>query len=337
MTAASKKICLTGIKPTGVPHLGNYMGAIKPAIESSKTGEYDGYYFIADYHSLITVHDGKRLQSDIYEVAASWLACGFDPNSATLYKQSDIPEILELNWILNCFTSKGLMNRAHAYKAAVQSNVENSKDEDAGVNLGLFTYPILMAADILHVNADIVPVGEDQLQHIEIARDIASSFNHAYKSEFFTQPEAVVSKSEVKLLPGLDGRKMSKSYNNHIPLFLEEKALKKTINKIVTDSTPPEEPKDPNNSLIFDIYRFFATEAEQAALAKRYQEGIGWGYAKLELFEVVNRELTQFRNEYNKLMADKSYIDQILKNGANKVREISSKRLLETKKIIGVI
>lgn len=332
----SKKICLTGIKPTGMPHLGNYMGAIKPAIENTKDSNNEGYFFIADYHSLITIHNASQLKSDIYEVAAAWLACGLDPKKTVLYKQSDIPEILELNWILNCFTAKGLMNRAHAYKASVQSNVENQKDEDQGINLGLFTYPILMAADILHINTDNVPVGEDQLQHIEIARDIASTFNHNYKNDFFKLPNAIVSKADVKLLPGIDGRKMSKSYQNHIPLFLEEKALKKTINKIVTDSTAPEDPKDPNDSLIFDMYKFFATKEEQDILAKRYADGIGWGYAKLELFEVVNRELSEFRKKYHELMSDKSYIDSVLKEGALKVREISSKRLSEVKSIIGV-
>lgn len=332
----SKKICLTGIKPTGMPHLGNYMGAIRPAIENAKDLDSRGYFFIADYHSLITIHSANQLRSDIYEVAAAWLACGLDPKKTVLYKQSDIPEILELNWILNCFTAKGLMNRAHAYKASTAANIENKKDEDQGINLGLFTYPILMAADILHINSDEVPVGEDQLQHIEIARDIASSFNHNYDCDFFKLPNAVVSKAEVKLLPGIDGRKMSKSYQNHIPLFLEEKALKKTINKIVTDSTPPETPKDPNGSLIFDMYKFFATKSEQDALAQRYQDGIGWGHAKLELFEVVNRELTEFRAKYQEIINDKSYIDSVLKDGANQVREISAERLKQVKKLIGV-
>ncbi|EQC44810.1 tryptophan--tRNA ligase [Bacteriovorax sp. Seq25_V] len=332
----SSKICLTGIKPTGMPHLGNYMGAIKPAIETANKGEFKGYYFIADYHSLITIHNGDQLRSDIREVAAAWLASGLDPKKVVLYKQSDIPEILELNWIINCFTAKGLMNRAHAYKAAVQTNTENGKDEDQGVNLGLFTYPILMAADILHINSDIVPVGEDQLQHIEIARDIASSFNHAYKKDFFKLPKAIVAEGENKLLPGLDGRKMSKSYNNHIPLLLPEKKLQKTINKIVTDSTGPEEPKDPNNSLIFDMYKFFSSNEEQEAFAKRFREGIGWGHAKAELFNVVNREVAPIRAEYDKLLADPGYIDTVLKDGADAVREVSSRQLAEIKKLIGV-
>ncbi|EPZ52233.1 tryptophan--tRNA ligase [Bacteriovorax sp. BAL6_X] len=333
--SSKKKICLTGVKPTGMPHLGNYIGAIKPAIENVKNSEMNGYFFIADYHSLITVHDGETLRNDIYEVAATWLAAGLDPEKAVLYKQSDIPEITELNWIISCFASKGLMNRAHAYKAKKDKNAEENRDEDFGINIGLFSYPVLMAADILFMNTNYVPVGEDQLQHIEIARDIASSFNHKY-GDLLTLPEAIVSKEEVKLLPGLDGRKMSKSYGNHIPCFVPEKKLKKMINKITTDSTPPEAPKNPDDSLIFDIYKFFATKEEQDALAKRYQEGIGWGYAKLELFEIVNREMKEARGKYDALMADKSQIDKILAEGAAKVRPIAQENLRRIKKAIGV-
>lgn len=332
---SKKKICLTGVKPTGMPHLGNYIGAIKPAIDNVNNSEMEGYFFIADYHSLITVHDGETLRNDIYEVAATWLAAGLDPEKAVLYKQSDVPEITELNWIISCFASKGLMNRAHAYKAKKDKNAEENRDEDFGINMGLFSYPVLMAADILFMNTNYVPVGEDQLQHIEIARDIASSFNHKY-GDLLTLPEAIVSKEEVKLLPGLDGRKMSKSYNNHIPCFVPEKKLKKMINKITTDSTPPEAPKNPDDSLIFDIYKFFATKEEQDALAKRYQEGIGWGYAKLELFEIVNREMKEAREKYDALMADKSQIDKILAEGAAKVRPIAQENLRRIKKAIGV-
>ncbi|WP_199177574.1 MULTISPECIES: tryptophan--tRNA ligase [unclassified Halobacteriovorax] len=332
---SKKKICLTGVKPTGMPHLGNYIGAIKPAIDNVNKSDMEGYFFIADYHSLITIHDGEILRNDIYEVAATWLAAGLDPNKAILYKQSDIPEITELNWIISCFASKGLMNRAHAYKAKKDKNAEENRDEDFGINMGLFSYPVLMAADILFMNTDYVPVGEDQLQHIEIARDIASSFNHKF-GDLLTLPEAIVSKAENKLLPGLDGRKMSKSYGNHIPCFVPEKKLKKMINKITTDSTPPEAPKNPDESLIFDIYKFFATSEEQVALAKRYQEGIGWGHAKLELFEVLNRELTPMREKYEALMADKSQIDAILAQGAAKIRPIAQENLRRIKKAIGV-
>lgn len=329
----SKKICLTGVKPTEMPHLGNYIGAIKPAIEMSNNGEYDGYFFIADYHSLIGVHKGNDLRDYIYEVAAVWLACGLDPEKTTLYKQSDIPEILELNWILNCFSSKGILNRAHAYKAKVADNEEHGRDQDYGINAGLYNYPTLMAADILFIDSDIVPVGEDQIQHIEITRDIANAFNHHY-GDILKLPEAKA--REGALLPGLDGRKMSKSYHNHIPLFIPEKKLKKMINKITTDSTPPEAPKDPNESLIFDIYKFFATKEQQEALAKRYQEGIGWGHAKLELFDVVNAELAPMRERYDLYMSDKSLIDKILEDGAQKVREKASAKLKTIKQAIGV-
>ncbi len=329
----SKKICLTGVKPTHMPHLGNYIGAIKPAIEMANSGKYEGYFFIADYHSLIGVHNGADLRRDIYEVAAVWLACGLDPMKTVLYKQSDIPEILELNWILNCFTSKGLLNRAHAYKAKLAQNEEASRDPDYGVNAGLYNYPTLMAADILFIDTDIVPVGEDQLQHIEIARDIASSFNHHY-GDIFKLPDGRAQKGA--LIPGLDGRKMSKSYGNHIPLFVPEKKLKKMINKITTDSTPPEAPKNPDESLIFDLYKFFASEKQQNALRKRYEEGIGWGHAKLELFDVVNAELKDLREKYNCFMENPSEIDNILEEGAKKVRYIAAEKLIEIKKAIGV-
>lgn len=331
----TKKICLTGIKPTGMPHLGNYIGAIKPAIELAESGEYDANYFIADYHSLITIHDGKLLHNYIYDVAASWLAMGLDPKKVTLYKQSDIPEILELNWILNCFTAKGLMNRAHAYKAMVQSNAEDSRDEDAGVNMGLYSYPVLMAADILFLNSDVVPVGADQIQHIEIARDIASSFNHNYKKDLLKLPRAIVAENN-KLLVGLDGRKMSKSYNNHIPLFSTEKELKKLINRITTDSSDPTTPKNPDDSLIFDFYKEFATVQETAELRAWYLRGIGWGEAKMELLNVLNRTLSGPREIYQDLMNDKKQVDLILEEGASRVRPKAQALLKELKKEIGV-
>lgn len=331
-----KKICLTGVKPTGMPHLGNYIGAIKPAIDMANSGLYDSYYFIADYHSLIGVHDGKTLNNYIYEVAATWLAMGLDPKTVTLYKQSDIPEILELNWIISCFTAKGLMNRAHAYKAMIQANTEEERDEDSGVNIGLFTYPVLMASDIMMLNADVVPVGADQLQHIEIARDIANSFNHNYKKEILTPPQAIVAENN-KLLVGLDGRKMSKSYNNHIPLFSTEKELKKLINRITTDSSDPSEPKNPKDSLIFDFYETFATPEEVENLRAWYLRGIGWGEAKMELLKVLNRTLETPRIKYAELMNDKSQIDLILEEGASRVRPRAQVLLKELKKTIGVI
>ena len=331
---SKKKTCLTGIKPTGMPHLGNYLGAIQPAIEMANSGEYDSYYFIADYHTLTTVHDAKKLNEYIYEVAAVWLAMGLDPSKSVLYKQSDIPEVMEVNWILSCFTSKGLMNRAHAYKAIVQDNEDNKRDADQSVNMGIYSYPVLMAADILFINSDVVPVGADQVQHIEIARNIASAFNHQY-GDIFNLPEALVRKN-FSLIPGLDGRKMSKSYDNHIPLFLPEKKLKKMLNKIKTDSLAPEVPKDPEDSLIFDLFKLFGNEQEVKDLSDWYKKGIGWGEAKAELFKVVNRELEGPREIYNELMANKKKIDMVLEEGRDKIRPKAQALLKDLKNTIGV-
>jgi tryptophanyl-tRNA synthetase len=328
-----KKTSLTGIKPTGIPHLGNYVGAIRPAIELAKSGDYEGYYFIADYHSLTTVHDAKTMKEYIYQVAATWIACGLNTDNVVMYQQSQIPEVMEFSWILSCFTAKGLMNRAHAYKAIVQDNEENKRDPDQSVNMGIYTYPILMASDILFMKSDIVPVGPDQLQHIEIARDIASAFNHVY-GDVFTLPQAL--ETEIIQVPGLDGRKMSKSYNNHIPLFVTQKKLKKMINKIKTDSEPPETPKDPEKSLIFEIYKHFATDDQIKELDSWYRRGIGWGEAKAELFKVVDEELARPREVYLELMEDHKRIDDILAEGAAKVRPKAQEFLKEVKKIIGV-
>lgn len=353
----SKKICLTGIKSTGMPHLGNYIGAIKPAIDMANSGEYDSYYFIADYHSLIGVHDAKLLRHYTYEVAAAWLAMGLDPKQVTLYKQSDVPEILELNWIVNCFTSKGLMNRAHAYKAMVQDNELEKRDKDVGVNMGLYTYPILMACDIMIMNADVVPVGADQLQHIEIARDIAHSFNNTFVKDYekyrlylektpgakldkskikLTPPEAIIREGG-KLLTGLDGRKMSKSYNNHIPLFSSSNELKKLINRITTDSSDPTSPKNPDESLIFDFYQEFATPEQTEALRAWYHRGIGWGEAKMELLNVLNATLQGPREKYAELMNDTKKIDLILEEGASKVRPHAQALIKDIKQTIGVL
>jgi tryptophanyl-tRNA synthetase len=331
---SSNKISLTGIKPTGMPHLGNYLGAIKPALEMANSGDFEGFYFIADYHSLTSVHKAETLKEYIYEVAATWIALGLDPKKVTLYQQSHIPEILELNWIISCFTAKGLMNRAHAYKALTADNEQKNKDLDHGVNMGTYTYPILMSSDILFLKSNIVPVGADQLQHIEIARDIANAFNHVY-GEVFTLPEAKVQEGD--LVPGLDGRKMSKSYDNHIPLFLPEKKLRKMINKITTDSTDPSVPKNPDDSIIFDFYKLFANETQIKELDEWYRRGIGWGEAKLELFKVMNDHLSGPREIYNELMADKSKIDLILEEGAAKVRPLAAEFLKEVKKAIGVL
>ncbi len=330
----SKKICLTGVKPTGMPHLGNYIGAIKPAIELANSGEFDSYYFIADYHSLTNVHDPKLLKSYIYEVAAAWLAMGLDPSKVTLYKQSDIPEILELYWMTSCFTAKGLMNRAHAYKAIVQENEEQQRDPDQGVNMGLFTYPILMACDIMILNADVVPVGADQLQHIEIARDIAMAFNHNYGPKL-KLPKAIVREGN-KLMVGLDGRKMSKSYNNHIPLFASEKELKKLINKITTDSSDPASPKNPAESLIFDFYSEFATAEQIELLRAWYWRGIGWGEAKAELLSALNHTLETPRARYAELMGNTKKIDLILEEGAARVRPQAQALIKDLKNTLGI-
>jgi tryptophanyl-tRNA synthetase len=332
--SSKKKTCLTGIKPTGMPHLGNYLGAIKPAIEMANSGEYDASYFIADYHSLTTIYDPKKLNEYIYEVAAVWLALGLDPNKSSLYKQSDIPEVMEVNWILSCFTSKGLMNRGHAYKAITQDNIDNKRDADQNINMGIYSYPVLMSADILFLETEIVPVGADQLQHIEIARDIANAFNHHY-GDVFTVPEALV-REDGALIPGLDGRKMSKSYDNHIPLFMPEKKLKKIINKITTNSQPPEAIKDPDDSLIFDLYKYFSNVKEESDLNDWYKKGIGWGEAKAELFKVINRELEGPREIYQELMQNRSKIDEVLLQGRDKVRPKAQKFLDEVKSKIGV-
>lgn len=328
------KTILTGVKATGLPHIGNYLGAMRPALRMVDPNART-LFFIADYHSLIDVHEAETLRQFSREVTAAWLACGLDPKKTIIYKQSDIPEIFELTWILNCFSPKGLMNRGHAYKARIAENAEQKRaDVDYNVNVGLFTYPILMAADILMFNTDQVPVGEDQVQHLEIARDIAQKVNHQY-GETLKVPVGVVQK-ESKLVPGLDGRKMSKSYNNHIPLFLETDKLRSMLMKIKTDSTPPEAPKPTEGSIIFDLYKEFATPAEIEALAARYAKGIGWGEAKQALYEVVEREVKDKREVYKHYMNNPTELDAILKNGADQARAIAKPVLATVKKNIGV-
>jgi tryptophanyl-tRNA synthetase len=328
-----KKTILTGIKPTGQIHLGNYIGAIKPALELAKIQDYKPTYFVADYHGLTKIHDAVEFRQLSYGIAATWLALGLDPEKAIFYRQSDVPEIFELNWILSCFASKGLMNRAHAYKAMVDSNKQSQKDIDFGVNMGLFNYPILMAADILMFKTEVVPVGKDQVQHVEIARDLAESFNHTY-GETFVLPEYKI-QEDTAVLPGLDGRKMSKSYGNTIPLFEEPAKLQKLINKIKTDSLPPEAPKDPDTSIIFMLYKEFASPDEVEKMRDQYLGGIGWGEAKRELFHVMNRFIEQPREKYNELLSSPETLDEILKNGAEKARSISTPFLKEIKRKIG--
>lgn len=329
----TKQTILTGIKPTGTPHIGNYIGAIKPALSLSVENNRC-LYFIADYHALTIIRDPELLQQLYYEVAATWLAMGLDPSKVIFYRQSDIPEVFELNWILACSAPKGLMNRAHAYKAIVAENQEAGiKDLDKGVNMGLFTYPILMAADILLFKTDLVPVGKDQVQHVEIARDIATKFNNDF-GDIFRIPKYVVGE-ETAVIPGLDGRKMSKSYGNTIPLFIQPEKLRKLVFRIKTDSSQPDEPKDPSNSTIFHIYKEFATKEQINDLQKRYLEGISWGEAKKELFEVMNTFLEKPRRIYYELMEDKGQIDAILRDGAEKAREIAIPLIEEIRKGIG--
>jgi len=309
---------LTGITTSGTPHLGNYVGAIRPTVRASRLADVESFYFLADYHALIKTGDPARVQRSTLEIAATWLACGLDPEKVTFYRQSDIPEIPELCWLLTCVTGKGLLNRAHAYKASVDKNTAAGTEPDDGVTAGLFMYPVLMAADILMFNAHQVPVGRDQVQHIEMARDIASSFNHLY-GEHFTLPEAAI-EAHVATLPGLDGRKMSKSYDNTIPLFVPRDQLRKLIMGILTDSRLPGEPKSTDGSALFQLYQAFATEAETADLARAYAEGIAWGEAKERLFERLDREIAPMRAVYDELMKDPARIEAVLKAGAAKAR-----------------
>ncbi|MDR2865193.1 MAG: tryptophan--tRNA ligase [Spirochaetaceae bacterium] len=328
------KIALTGIKPTGNLHIGNYFGAIKPALELSK--KYAARYFIADYHALNSVKNPEELRRYILEVSAGWLAAGLNPETLLFYRQSSVPETFELATILAAFTPKGLMNRAHAYKAIVQTNIEKAEDPDAGVNMGLFTYPILMAADILLFDSDIVPVGRDQTQHVEMAADIAAAVNFNYKQDLLKIPQALVQES-VAIVPGLDGRKMSKSYGNTIPLFVPEKQLRKLIMRITTNSQGVEEPKDPDSSQIFLLYKLFSSSEEQESLAASYRAGgMGWGEAKEELFRVVNRELSPLRERFDSLIADPEKIEEILSSGAEKARVIAKNTIKRLQEAIGL-
>ncbi len=326
---------LTGITPSGTPHLGNYVGAIRPAVETSKDKDVTSYYFLSDYHSLIKNQDPEKRVQFTLEIAAAWIAMGLDYDNCVFYRQSDIPEITELSWILTCLTAKGLMNRAHAYKAAVQENEEKEyNDPDKGITMGLFCYPVLMAADILMFNAKKVPVGKDQVQHLEMARDIAGRFNHVYEN-IFVLPEALVDESSA-VLAGLDGRKMSKSYENYIPLFDTEKRLRSMIMKIKTNSLGPDEPKDPDTCTLFSIYKAFATKVEADDLARRYREGIAWGTAKQELFEYLNALLESPRKTYQELMDNPGDIEQILAAGAQKAREYAAPFLSKVRKAAGI-
>ncbi|AKK65583.1 tryptophan--tRNA ligase [Xanthomonas oryzae] len=310
---------LTGITTSGTPHLGNYVGAIRPAIQASAGADTESFYFLADLHSLIKAQDPARTQRSTLEIAATWLACGLDPDKVWFYRQSDVPETTELMWLLTCVAGKGILNRAHAYKAAVDKNRADGEDEDAGVTAGLFMYPVLMAADILIFNAHKVPVGRDQIQHIEMARDFAQRFNHVYGREFFTLPEGVIDE-QVSTLPGLDGRKMSKSYSNTIPLFAPREELRKLVFSILTDSRAPGEAKDTQGSALFQLYQAFATPQESAAFAQAFADGISWGDAKQQLFDRIDQDIAPLRARYEALMAEPAKIEAMLRAGGARLR-----------------
>jgi tryptophanyl-tRNA synthetase len=330
----AKQRVLTGITTSGTPHLGNYVGAIRPSIQASRDDSLDSFFFLADYHALIKCQDPAVVRQSTKEIAATWLALGLDTDKALFYRQSDVPEIPELTWVLNCNAAKGLMNRAHAYKAAVQANEEAGEDPDYAVTMGLFSYPVLMAADILMFNAQRIPVGRDQIQHVEMARDIAARFNHNF-ADVFTLPEAVVD-DNVAVLQGLDGRKMSKSYQNTIPLFLPEKQLRKHINKIKTNLLEPGEPKDPDTSTVFQVWAAFADESETARMRQEFENGIAWGEAKKQLFELVNEQLGPARERYNALMDDPGHIESELRKGAERAREHSVPLMQKVREAVGI-
>ncbi|QOY63020.1 tryptophan--tRNA ligase [Lysobacter sp. H21R4] len=329
---------LTGITTSGTPHLGNYVGAIRPAVASSLRADVEAFYFLADYHALIKVQDPARVQRSTLEIAATWLACGLAPEQVWFYRQSDVPEIAELNWLLTCVAGKGVLNRAHAYKASVDKNREAGEDDDAGISAGLFMYPVLMAADILLFNAHKVPVGRDQIQHIEMARDFAQRFNHLYggAGEHFVLPEAVI-EEQVATLPGLDGRKMSKSYDNTIPLFCPSPELKKLIYSIVTDSLAPGQAKDADASNVFQLYQAFADAGETASMRQAFADGIAWGEAKEALFERIDAEIAPLREKYESLMARPEEIEAILRDGAARLRDtLAAPRLAGLREAVGL-
>ena len=328
-----KQIALTGLKPSGSPHIGNYLGMLKPSLELAE--KYQALYFIPDYHALTTVKDREQLTSLTYQAAATWLALGLNPDEEIIYRQSDIPEVFELAWILSCFTAKGLLNRAHAYKAIVDDNIAEGREEDKNINTGLFTYPVLMAADILLFGTHIVPVGRDQQQHLEITRDVALTFNKNY-GNVLTIPEAVIRK-EVMTIPGIDGRKMSKSYNNVIPIFAPSNQVRKPVMRIVTDSKRPEDPKNPDECNIFAIYRHLADADAVEAKRRLYLEGgLAYGEMKKELFALLETTFSEQRDRYNALMDNPEELDKILEKGAEKARDIAGPILTKVRKAVGV-
>lgn len=330
---AQEKIALTGIKPTGSPHIGNYLGMIRPAL--ALANHYHAFYFIADYHALTTYRDRVTLHHNIYDVAATWLALGLDPQRVVFFRQSDIPEVFELTWILSCWTPKGLLNRAHAYKAAVQANQEAENEADEGINAGLYDYPLLMAADILLFGSHVVPVGQDQKQHIEITRDIASAINHRHE-RVFTLPEALIGK-DVQVIPGIDGRKMSKNYNNTIPIFGDPAVIRKQVMRIVTDSKSPQEPKNPDQCNVFAIYRHFASPAAIENRLQAYRHG-GLAYSELkqELVQILTDTFAPQRAVYEALVEDRQAIDRILAQGAEQARSLAKPLMAKVRHAIGI-
>lgn len=331
----TQDVYLTGITTTGTPHIGNYVGAIRPCIAASKDLSVKNYYFLADFHALAKNEDPDKVSRSTLEISAAWMALGLDTEHAIFYRQSDIPEITELTWVLTSMTAKGLMNRAHSYKAAVAANEESgNKDPDKGITMALYSYPILMAADILMFKATKVPVGRDQKQHVEMARDIAQRFNHHY-GDVLVLPEAVIG-DDTAVLAGLDGRKMSKSYNNTIPLFADEKRLRKLIMKIKTNSLEPGEPKDIEGSTLYDMFKAFATADETSDIEKRYADGIGWGEMKQLLFEYINDHIKPVRNEYERLIADPAIVEQELIQGADRAREIAVPYMAQIRDAVGI-
>ena len=329
----TNKIALTGIKPSGTPHVGNYLGMIKPALELAE--KYQAFYFIADYHALTTVRDRQELRELSYEVAAIFLSLGLNPDNVIFYRQSDIPEVFELTWILACFTSKGLLNRAHAYKSLVEENLAEGRDPDRGINTGLYTYPVLMAADIIIMDTNYVPVGQDQKQHLEMARDIANAVNHNYGKQILVPPEAII-RREVMTIPGINGRKMSKSHNNEIPIFAPSKLLRKRVMGIVTDSRPPEEPKNPDDDNVFNIYKYFASPDGVEEMRQRYlQGGFGYGEVKRELYELLENTFGERREYYNELRADRVNLDKMLFEGAEKARAVARQTIKRVREAVG--
>lgn len=331
----AEEIYLTGITTTGTPHIGNYVGAIRPSVEASKDGKKKNFYFLADFHALAKNENPDKISQSTLEIAAAWMALGMDTENSVFYRQSDIPEIPELTWILTSMTAKGLMNRAHSYKASVQANVESgNQDPDKGITMALYSYPILMAADILMFKATKVPVGRDQKQHVEMARDIAQRFNHHF-GDVLVLPEPLID-DHTAVLAGLDGRKMSKSYNNTIPLFAPEKQFRKLIMKIKTNSLEPGEPKDIDGSTLYAIYKAFATPEETAAVEKQYAEGVAWGAMKQQLFEYINDHIGPARDHYDRLISDPAIVEAELLKGAERARDVAAPYLQQIRNAIGI-